>query len=144
MLRKVQIRNIVCASLLAAAASSSVAELIVEDAYVRSPLPGRSMTAAFLTLKNTGDQDIVLSHAELEGASSVEMHTHTHKDGVMRMRQIPELKVPAGGELILEPGGLHLMIFGVKELSETPQLVLCDDQKNCHTQNIEKRELIKK
>jgi copper(I)-binding protein len=110
---------------------SAVAELVVEEGYVRDPIPGRSMSVAFMTINNTGSADVVLKTAAIEGAKSVEIHTHTHKDGVMRMRQLYELTVKAGESIVLEPGGFHLMVFGIKALPKTPQLTLCDEANNC-------------
>lgn len=119
------------------------AELVVEEGYVRKPIPGRVMTAAFMTLSNQGAQDIVLTSATLEGASSVEIHTHSHVDGVMRMRQIHQLTVEAGEQRVLEPGGLHLMIFGIKDLPESPKLTLCDANDECFTSQLSLRSLVK-
>jgi copper(I)-binding protein len=49
-----------------------------------------------------------------------EAHIHETvigEQGTMSMRQVPRLEVPAGGELVLEPGGSHLMLVGVDELA---------------------------
>jgi copper(I)-binding protein len=35
------------------------------------------------------------------------------QDGVMRMRPVEALLVPAHGEAVLEPGGLHVMLMGL-------------------------------
>lgn len=123
---------------------SAFAELVVENGYVRDPIPGRSMTAAFMTLNNTDAKNFVLTSAYLEGAASVEIHTHTHDGGVMRMRQIHELTVKAGESVVLKPGGLHLMVFGIKQLPENPKLRLCDEQKQCFTTRITTQSLVKK
>ncbi|HCM04879.1 MAG TPA: hypothetical protein DIC30_02600 [Oceanospirillales bacterium] len=123
---------------------SAFAELVVEEGYVRDPIPGRSMTAAFMTLSNTGAEDFVLKSATLEGAASVEIHTHTHDNGVMRMRQIHELVVKAGESVVLKPGGLHLMIFGIKQIPENPELKLCDEDMECITTRITTQSLVKK
>jgi hypothetical protein len=32
----------------------------------------------------------------------------------MRMRPVDAVEVPAGGEAVLEPGGLHVMLIGLK------------------------------
>jgi copper(I)-binding protein len=74
---------------------------------------------------------VVLKTVAIEGANSVEIHEHTHKDGVMRMRQLYELTIKAGESVVLEPGGFHLMVFGIKALPEIPQLTLCDKTNNC-------------
>jgi copper(I)-binding protein len=102
------------------------------------------MTAAFMTLNNTGAEKFVLTSAYLEGAGSVEIHTHTHDNGVMRMRQIHELTVNAGESVVLEPGGLHLMIFGIKQLPENPELKLCNEHKQCFNTRIKTQSLVKK
>ena len=131
--------------LLASTLSMSVlAELVVEEGYVRKPIPGRSMSAAFMTIRNTGTEDFILTSACLEGAESVEIHTHSHDDGVMRMRQLHELTIKAGDSVTLEPGGLHLMVFGIKELPESPELNLCNTEYQCFSVNLATKSLVNK
>ena len=48
----------------------------------------------------------------------VEIHSMTHEDGQMRMRQVEQVPLPAGGWVVLESGGLHLMLMG---LSNSPR-----------------------
>lgn len=124
--------------------SSLLAELVIEDGYVRKPIPGRSMSAAFMSINNAGKNDVVLKTASIEGAKSVEIHTHSHKNGVMRMRQLHELVVKAGETIVLEPGSLHLMVFGIEELPENPSLSLCDDSNNCFQSLLSVRHLVRK
>jgi hypothetical protein len=119
------------------------AELVVGDGYVREPIPGRSMSAAFMSISNSGKDDIVLTSVSLEGAGSVEIHTHSHQDGVMRMRQLHELTIKAGETVVLEPGGMHLMIFAIKQLSEQPKLQLCDQQAQCYSSVLKLKSLVK-
>jgi copper(I)-binding protein len=121
---------------------SLFAELLVEEGYVRKPIPGRSMSAAFMTINNTGAADVVLKTAAIEGTQNVEIHTHTHKEGIMRMRQVHELVVKAGSAVVLAPGGLHLMMFGIEQLPENPQLTLCDELNNCFTVSLSVRNLV--
>jgi copper(I)-binding protein len=121
---------------------SLFAELLVEEGYVRKPIPGRSMSAAFMTINNTGAADVVLKTAAIEGTQNVEIHTHTHKEGIMRMRQVHELVVKAGSAVVLAPGGLHLMMFGIEQLPENPQLTLCDELNNCSTVSLSVRNLV--
>lgn len=130
--------------LLAAQVGLAQAELLIEEGYVRAPLPGRYMSAAFMTFNNTGKQDVVLKSASIQGAGLVEYHTHTHENGVMRMRQIEELKVPAGEKVVLEPGGLHLMIFKIGQLPAKPYLSVCDDKGQCWDQKLDKKDLVKR
>ncbi|MGK0405176.1 MAG: copper(I)-binding protein [Oleispira sp.] len=122
--------------------SSVFAELLVEEGYVRKPIPGRSMSAAFMTINNTGAADVVLKTVEIEGTQNVEIHTHTHKKGIMRMRQLHELVIKAESAVVLAPGGLHLMMFGIEHLPENPQLTLCDELNNCSIFSLSVRNLV--
>ena len=140
----IMFKQIVSLFFLSLIGFSVSAEVFVEDGYIRKPLPGRYMSAAFLTLKNNGDQDVVFASASLQGAGLVEFHTHTHVDGVMRMREIPELVVPAKGETILEPGGKHLMVFKIGQLPKNPMLSLCDANDVCVDTKLEARDLVKR
>ena len=112
---------------------SALAEsVVVHDPYVREPIPGRNMSAAFMTLTNTSDNAQRLVSVSAPWASSIEIHTHLHEDGVMKMRQVESLEVPAGESVTLEPGGLHLMLFGLKTplKSELP-MTFCFDNSEC-------------
>lgn len=133
--------NLVC---MLGLSLTTMAELVVEDGYVRKPIPGRTMTAAFMDIHNTATTDAVLTSATLEGAKRVEIHTHTHENGVMKMREIAELPIKAGQTVTLKPGGLHLMIFGITQLPENPTLELCTAAKTCYSTTIETRSLVKK
>ncbi len=69
--------------------------------------------AGFLTLRNAGTAPDRLVSARAEIARTVELHTHTNDNGVMRMRPVPGIDVPAGGEVLLRPGGFHIMLIGL-------------------------------
>ncbi|WP_018872065.1 copper chaperone PCu(A)C [Thioalkalivibrio sp. ALJ16] len=77
-------------------------------------MPG-DMTGGYFVLRNTGEQDYRIVAAEAPISRVVELHEHAHVDGVMRMRQVDGLDLPAGETLVLEPGGLHLMFIGLVE-----------------------------
>lgn len=85
------------------------AEVQLTDAWVRSSNPGQSVGAAYLTL--TSPQEVTLVYIETDRAQSVEIHSMTMQNGVMKMRSMEKLVVPAGKPLKLAPGGLHLMLF---------------------------------
>ncbi len=105
---------------------AAMADVIVSDAYVREPIPGRAMSAAFMTLTNNGSDDKVLVSASAPWAGSIEIHTHIHDNGVMRMRQLQELTIPAGESVTLQPGGLHLILFNLQSpLAQSLPLTLC-------------------
>lgn len=90
------------------------AELVVEQAYVRAMPPGAPTSAAFLSLVNRGDSDVVIDGASSDAAERVEIHAHVHEDGMMKMRRVDSVRVPAGGRFIFEPGAYHLMLLGLR------------------------------
>ena len=82
----------------------------VENAWVREAPPTARMMAAYMTLKNTGEQETVL----VEVGSTAFRHVMLHKseviDGVARMMHLDELIIPAQGSVELKPGSYHLMM----------------------------------
>lgn len=88
----------------AAANNATAADSVtVENAYARAVPPGQPNSAAFLTLVNTSDTDHSLKAAASPVAATVELHTHTNNNGVMEMRQVPQIDVPAKGRTELKP-----------------------------------------
>ncbi|UTW47753.1 copper chaperone PCu(A)C [Bacterioplanoides sp. SCSIO 12839] len=106
----------------------------IDGAYVREPIPGRYMSAAFMNIKNDSAKEKILVSAKADWAGLIEIHTHIHDNGVMRMRQMMELTIPAGESVSLQPGGLHLMLFKLElPLSEKLPLTLCFKDGSCET-----------
>jgi copper(I)-binding protein len=101
---------------LALADPLAAAELRIEQAWLREPPPGPGTLAIYLQLFNDGPAERVLDGARVTGAKSAAVHTHEMADGLMRMRPAGPLPVSAGGKLLLEPGGHHLMVFGMEPL----------------------------
>ncbi len=86
----------------------------VVSPYVRVAPPGAKATGAFMTLKNLGDNEVKLVKAGSTVANVTELHNHINDNGVMRMRQVPEIVVPAKGETLLKPGSYHVMLIDMK------------------------------
>lgn len=70
-------------------------------------------SAAYLLLHNTLEADAVLVGVEAALADTAEVHHTSTEGGVMRMRPVRTVAVPAGGQLALEPGGYHIMLVGL-------------------------------
>lgn len=106
------------ATLLSVPANAAgTADLVsVTDPYVRLAPPGAKVTGAFMTIKNAGDKDVQLVSAASQLASMTELHNHINDGGVMRMRQVKEIVVPAKGEVALKPGSYHVMLIDMKSL----------------------------
>lgn len=99
---------------LALVSSAVAAEVLVTDMTIREMLPGRSMTAGYFSISNKGAEDAELISATSSQFGSIELHQHTHKDGMMKMEQVQSVVVPAGEQVHFQPGGLHLMLFDAK------------------------------
>ena len=103
------------ANLSAPACAAGLADQIsVIDPYVRLAPPGAKATAAFMIVRNTSDKEIQIVKANSPSANATELHNHTNDGGVMRMRQVKEIALPAKGEAVLKPGGYHVMLIDMK------------------------------
>ncbi len=111
---RIAVLPLVLVSLFSATALAE--SLVVEDARVRAVPPGSSTTAAFMDLTNPGETDLALVGAASPLAGSLELHNHVMVDGVMQMRQVEAIPVPAGETVQLAPGGWHLMLFDLARL----------------------------
>ena len=96
------------------ALADMAADIDVEQPFARDVPPGQPNSAAFMILHNDADTNARIISAESSASNVVELHTHTHDNGVMRMRQIDKIEVPANGQQMLQPGGLHIMLIGLK------------------------------
>lgn len=67
--------------------------------------------AGYMTLRNTGTLPDRIVAARSPVARVVELHTHIRDGDVMRMRPVAAIDLPAGQEVRLQPGGLHLMLI---------------------------------
>jgi len=103
-------------------ATSLVQAVEIKAPYVRATLPGAPNSAAFMTILNDSDQAVSILQASSPATEYCELHTHIHDDGVMRMRQVDKIEIPANGSVELKPGGLHLMFFNAQPLQEGQQV----------------------
>ena len=87
--------------------------ITASQAWVRPTVPGQEVTGAFMTLLSA--QHAKLVKAESNAAESVEIHSMSMHNGVMEMRELKELDLPAGKPVKLAPGGFHIMLINVKK-----------------------------
>lgn len=99
--------------LLTAASLAHAADPVaVSNAWARATAPGQEVGAAYMELKSAAD--LTLTKVESPIADSVEIHKMSMNNGVMEMRMLETLELPAGKAVKLEPGGFHLMLFDLK------------------------------
>jgi hypothetical protein len=111
--------------------------LMVHNAYIRAMPPGQTKTAAFFTIVNHSDIHCQWVSAESAIAQHIEFHTHRHVRGVAQMRPVDRIEIPPGQTVKLEPGHLHLMLFGVGQQLMSEQFVaLRLNTDRCGTVNV--------
>jgi hypothetical protein len=71
--------------------------------------------AAYMMIKNEGGAADKLLRAESDVAEAVELHMSEMKDGVMSMHPVDYIEIPAEGQTELKPGGLHIMLIGLRQ-----------------------------
>lgn len=98
------------ASDIAATADATCAPRVV-DGWLRAPPMPMPMMAGFGRIENACAEPVAITAARSDAFGSVELHETTVVDGVSRMREVAGLPVAAGGEAVLQPGGLHLMLM---------------------------------
>jgi copper(I)-binding protein len=95
------------------AQNALVGPIKVENAYTRATMPGQQVAGGFMKIENKGTADQLVS-ASSPAAGEVQLHEMSMEGSVMKMRQVKDITVPAGGSVELKPGGLHLMFMNIK------------------------------
>lgn len=89
--------------------------ITIEEGYIKESIPGSDITAAFMTINNTSDKAITLQNISGALSDRIEIHEHSMAGGMMRMRQVDNITIDAHSKIVLQPSGLHLMIFALKK-----------------------------
>lgn len=118
------------------AAPAVAGPLTIEDAWVRALPPTQAVTAAYLTVSNSGDDTVRIVGAEAAGAGRTELHESRAEGSAMRMVPVEALPLAPGESARFAPGGLHLML---KDLERMPApgdtvrlcLVTDDGERSC-------------
>lgn len=102
----------------------------IEGAWARRApmMKGDSMAgsgngAVYLTIVNSGSVSDDLIAASSDAAGTVELHQSYEESGMMKMRPVPKLGVPAGGKLEMKPGGYHIMLLNLKRDLKAGQVI---------------------
>ena len=106
-------KAIITALGLAVFSVPALAEVTVKDSWVRGTTPAQKATGAFMEI--TSSETAALLTASSPVAGVVEIHTMKMEDGVMKMRALPKLDLPAGKAVKLAPGGNHVMLMDLKQ-----------------------------
>lgn len=113
LLSRLVAATLVAASSLAFAHSFKLGAIEIGHPYARSTGPGMRTGGAYLSLENKGPADRLLS-ASSPVAAEVQLHVMKMEGDVMRMREVEAIDLPTGQTVTLAPGGLHVMLVGLK------------------------------
>ncbi|MEK7737096.1 MAG: copper chaperone PCu(A)C [Pseudomonadota bacterium] len=112
--------------------------VVVSGAWVRGTVAGQTASGAFMELKS--GENAVLLGVSSPVAGVVEIHEMSMDNGVMKMRVLPKLELPAGKTVNLRPGSYHIMLMDLKrplKKGETVPLTLKVAGKDKQPGNIE-------
>jgi copper(I)-binding protein len=89
-------------------------DIQVENAWARATVPGQDSAGVDLTI--TSEQDGTLVGASSAVCKTIELHSMmmTHGSGMIKMREVPAIELPAGKPVNLSASGYHLMLTGLK------------------------------
>jgi copper(I)-binding protein len=87
----------------------------LRDPWIRATPPGAEVAAGYVAIRNTGREADRIVGASSPVAARVELHVTTREGGVSKMREAPRLELPARKQLVLRPGGAHLMLVGLRQ-----------------------------
>ncbi len=105
-------KSLLTAACCLALVNGAWAQVAVKQGWVRATVPQQTATGAFLQL--TASQDARLVQASSPVAAAVELHEMTMNGSTMQMRAVAGVDLPAGKTVEFKPGGLHVMLMGLK------------------------------
>ena len=88
-------------------------DIVVEIAWARASAGPARNGAAYVTLRGNQMSDSLIGVTS-EAAEKAELHTHINDGNVMKMRHVEAISVDAGAIVKMAPGGLHIMLMGLK------------------------------
>lgn len=84
----------------------------VSGAWIRLPVVAGRPAAAYATIRG-GDSADRLIAVEAPAPARAELHMSRVQGGVMRMTPLTAVAVAANAEVVMQPGGMHVMLFAM-------------------------------
>ena len=99
---------------VALSAAADPAAIRVDAAWSRALPPVSDNGAAYVTVVNLGSEADALVGAETPVAERAELHEHVRVGGMMKMRKVDSVALAPGQAVVMEPGGLHVMLMALR------------------------------
>ena len=116
-------RQLIASYIVALQADSAAQSLSITNSWIRESLPPHSQAAGYMTIENQGSGEEMLTRVEAASAGRIEIHLSYEEGEVMKMKKLEGISIPAGANVALQPGGLHLMLLDLEERLEAGALV---------------------
>ncbi|PYE51139.1 copper chaperone PCu(A)C [Deinococcus yavapaiensis] len=112
---------------IALAATTGAPSVRLATGFVAAVPPGSTTSAAYVTLKNTSNQAVRLTAVKTTLAGHALLMQTTHPgheaDGMIGMRKVAALVIPAKGQLVMKPDGNHVMLMDLKRVPKEGERV---------------------
>ena len=95
----------------------------VEGAWARASIGDSKVSAVYLVVTNRGEAADRLVGAAADRAAHTMIHRSVVEGGVTKMRRVEAVEIPPGGSIRFDPGGLHVMLMGVRSRFETGESI---------------------
>jgi len=119
------------------------ASIKTENVWARPSMAAKegagTVSGIFMVVSNSGKEADRLTGGKTDVAEKVEIHETVMEGEVAKMQQLPDgLEIPAGGSVMLKPGGYHVMLIGIKQDLKVGDKFMIDFEfKKSGTQSIE-------
>lgn len=92
-------------------------QLLIGHPWSMELPPNAPTVAAYFTIENKGSSADRLLSVRTSIAGQAQLHEHVQADGLMKMRQVPSVEVPAGAKVSFAPMAYHVMLLDIKDRS---------------------------
>jgi len=110
-MKKINGLSVLLGALLVCGSVFAAENVNVVGAWARATAPGQDVAMVDLTL--VSEQSSQLVGISSPSCKTVEIHGMTHDNGMMKMRQVQSVDLPAGKRVSLSDSGYHLMLIGL-------------------------------
>ena len=93
-----------------------VGNLTLTSAWSRASTGITRPSAVYLSIQNISSKNDSLISVNTPNAREAEIHQHYIDKGIMKMRQVESIEIPASKMTTLKPGGFHIMLFDLNTL----------------------------
>lgn len=99
--------------------NNSGKSLVFHGAYAFSSFKGQKASAIYLTLMNTSNKSVIIKSLKSEVGKKLEIHEIINENNITKMKKINNFIIKGNETIFFQPGGTHIMVFGLnKELED--------------------------